>query len=146
MQTTVKYAEDGFSLVEFMIAVLILTVGLFALLSSVEVAMKHNLSNKMRNDAVVIAEQFLVNSRSVPYANLPGLAVAPNSPATRNVQSGSATIVYTILTTVAPVPATNTSLVSVEVRWLERGDTGVANGQRFHSHSVSSHVTNTIVN
>lgn len=140
MQTTVKCAEGGFSLVEFMIALLILTIGLFALLTSVEVAMKQNLSNKMRNNAVMVAEQFLANNRSVPYATL------ANGNVTRNIQTGTAMTVYTVITTVVPRGGTNSSDVRVEVRWRERGDTGVANGQRFHTHSVSTLVTNTLAN
>jgi type IV pilus assembly protein PilV len=146
MQMPVKCAEGGFSLVEFMVAILILTIGLFALLTTVEVALKHNLSNTTRNNAVELAEQFLVNSRSVPYANLATLAVLPNSPVIRNVQTKSAFVAYTVITTVNPVAATNSSRVSVEVRWLERGDTGVADGQSFHAHSVSTLVTDTLAN
>jgi len=140
MPIHVNRAERGFTLVEFMVAILILTVGLFALLTSINVAMKQNMSNKIRNDAVVLAEQFLVNNRSVPYANL------ANSTVPRDILTGAVRMRYTIITTVAPIPNTNSSGVSVEVRWLERGDTGVADGQIFHAHSVSTLVTNTLAN
>ncbi len=141
MQIPVKRAEGGFSLVEFMVALLILTVGLFALLTTIEVAMKQNMSNKFRNNAVELAGQFMVDSRSVPYANLGPLDVM------RNIQTGSVATAYRVIRTVTAKPVgTNSSDVRVEVRWLERGDTGLLDGQRFHAHSISTLVTDTLAN
>ena len=151
MQLPVKYTEKGYTLLEFMVAVLILTVGLLAVLTSIEIAMKQNQGNKTRNDAVVLAEQFLANIRSVPYADLnnndplrQSLGIFPSHPVTRTLPTGAVTKTYTIITNIDSINGTNSSRASVEVRWLEKGDTGVANGQIYHSHSVSSTVSNTL--
>ena len=47
----------GFTLIEVMTAVLILTVGLLGLLQAVNVAMEHNLKNRLRDNGVMIGEQ-----------------------------------------------------------------------------------------
>lgn len=50
-------SNDGFTLIEVMTAMLILTVGLLGLLQAVNVAMEHNLKNRLRDNAVMIGEQ-----------------------------------------------------------------------------------------
>lgn len=50
-------SDRGFTLIEVMTAVLILTVGLLGLLQAVNVAMEHNLKNRLRDTGVMIGEQ-----------------------------------------------------------------------------------------
>ena len=60
----------GFTLVELMCAMLIMSVGLFGLLQSVSVAYEHNARNKLREEAVQIAEEHLNQMRARPYDNI----------------------------------------------------------------------------
>lgn len=59
----------GFTLIEVLMALLILTVGLLGLLQSVNIAYEHNLRKKMRDEAVVIAEEQLNLMRLNPVLN-----------------------------------------------------------------------------
>lgn len=142
MQPCARRAESGFTIIEFLIAVLILVVGLFGLLTSLDVAMKQNVSTKLKDHAVVLAEQFLADNRSVPLVNL------ANNVATRQVQVANAQVTYTITTTVATVttwmnPDSGaveplSSRVTIDVTWLERG--------QVKHHAVTTYISNTLSN
>lgn len=56
---TSRCAESGFTLIEVMMAMLVLTVGLLGLLQSVSVSYEHNLRNRLREEAVGLAEEQL---------------------------------------------------------------------------------------
>jgi type IV pilus assembly protein PilV len=49
----------GFTLIEVLMALLILTVGLLGLLQSVNIAYEHTLRNRLRDEAAAIAEEQL---------------------------------------------------------------------------------------
>ncbi len=49
----------GFTLIEFMVAVVIMMVGLLGLLQAVNVALNHNMNNQIRNEAVSVADQYM---------------------------------------------------------------------------------------
>ena len=55
--------ETGFTLIEVMVAMLIMTIGLMALLQTLGSAISYNLSGKLRNDAVLVADQFMGKER-----------------------------------------------------------------------------------
>jgi type IV pilus assembly protein PilV len=50
-------SSTGFTLVEMMMAMLVMTVGLLGLLQSINVAYEHNLRNKLREEALLVAEE-----------------------------------------------------------------------------------------
>lgn len=51
--------SEGFTLIEFLVSVLILTVGLLGLLQAINLAVSTNLGNKMRDEATVLADETL---------------------------------------------------------------------------------------
>lgn len=55
--------QTGFTLIEVMVAMLILSVGLMALLQTLGSAIHHNFSNKLRNDAAMIADRAMGQER-----------------------------------------------------------------------------------
>ena len=57
----------GFTLIEVMVAMLVLTVGLMALMQTLNYAISHNYSNKLRNDAIMVADQALGHERVRPF-------------------------------------------------------------------------------
>lgn len=52
-------SDNGFTLIEFVIAVFILMVGLLGLLQTVNLAIETNMGNQLRTDAVMVADQEL---------------------------------------------------------------------------------------
>ena len=142
MQPCARRAEAGFTIIEFLVAVLILTVGLFGLLTSLDVAMKQNVSTKLKDNAVVLAEQFLANNRSTPLVSL------ADNVTTRQVQVANVQVTYTITTTVTIVatwmnPDSGvveplSSRVNIDVTWLERG--------QVKHHAVTTYISNTLSN
>lgn len=54
---TSQRASKGFTLIEMLMAMLIMTVGLLGLLQSVNIAFEHKTRNRLRDEALVIAEE-----------------------------------------------------------------------------------------
>lgn len=50
-------ASKGFTLIELLMAMLIMTVGLLGLLQSVNIALEHKTRTRLRDEALVIAEE-----------------------------------------------------------------------------------------
>jgi len=125
MQPTARHAESGFTIIEFLVAILILSVGLLGLLTTLEYSMRYNMSNKMRDHSVVLAEQFLAEARSTSLNTL----AAVNT--TRQVQVAATQVTYTIVTTVTQestwtnpntgLPEPLTVRFEILVTWPERG-------------------------
>jgi prepilin-type N-terminal cleavage/methylation domain-containing protein len=107
--------DDGFTLVETMLTLVILSVGLTALAALQITAIKANASSKRLTAATLVAEAALEQLKDAPYAN---------------VQSASATTVtagnmqFTRQVTVtANNPVANAKTVLVAVRWSEGSQT-----------------------
>ena len=62
--------KSGFTLVEVMIAMLIMSVGLFGLLQSVNVAYEHNARNRLREEAVQVAEEQMNELRARQFDDI----------------------------------------------------------------------------
>ena len=53
--------KNGFSLVEFLVAIVILMVGMLGLLQAVNVAINSNMQNQLRNEALVVADRWMAH-------------------------------------------------------------------------------------
>lgn len=53
--------KRAFTLIEFMVSVLILTVGLLGLLQAINLAISTNMANTLRNEATVLADESLTS-------------------------------------------------------------------------------------
>lgn len=62
-RTTSRCVESGFTLIEVLMAMLVLTVGLLGLLQSVNISYEHNLRKRFRDEAVALAEEQLDHMR-----------------------------------------------------------------------------------
>jgi type IV pilus assembly protein PilV len=130
MPRPVAHTENGFTLIEFLIALCILTVGLFGLLVTINVSISQNMSNKLRADAVVIADQIVSADRARPLAG-----IVPSS-GTKPANAGISFVNYSVVKTVAPVSAATirTQRVTVRVKWREKG--------LIKEHSLVTCITN----
>ena len=57
----VSSSNEGFTLVEFVVAIGILMVGLLGLLQSVNVAINSNMQDQLRNEALLVADRSMAN-------------------------------------------------------------------------------------
>jgi len=60
----------GFTLIEVMMAMLIMTIGLMALMQALGYSISRNFSNKLRIDAVMIADSAMMHDRVKQFANI----------------------------------------------------------------------------
>jgi len=67
-----RSVSGGFTLIEVLMAMLIMTVGLLGLLQSVGIAFEHNLRNRLREEAVVVAEEQINNWRIRRFDDITG--------------------------------------------------------------------------
>lgn len=110
MMARVAKNTDGFTLIEFLMALLIISVGLLGLLETLGVSMKQNLSNKMRTDAISIADQHMAVVRVTPIADL------ADSDETKKLGF----VNYSVVREVENA-GTSSRSVSVRIKWRDRG-------------------------
>lgn len=132
--------NQGFTLMEFVVATLILTVGLLGMLSAVNTATKHNLGNVLRAEAVTLGDDEIMNVRSRAFASISTNLSNPPDPAkdkvppfvtkTRNVRGVMKD--FSVQRYVKQ-QVTQSKEVIVTVRWVQNNKT--------YSHSVSSVVS-----
>jgi type IV pilus assembly protein PilV len=81
--------KQGFSLVEFLIATIILSVGLLALINLQWTAIRGNSDSKEMTNAIFLAETRMEQLKNIPYASLViGTTQDPNNPMNSQGQSG----------------------------------------------------------
>jgi type IV pilus assembly protein PilV len=131
MLPPVLHTEKGFTLVEFAIAVFILMIGLLGLLETVNIAMRRNLGNKLRNDAIMLADREMATQRVSPFAGI--LATNIKTPASAD----NSFMNYSVVKVVVPLTATSKN-VSVNISWREYG--------LKKTHSLSTVITNESAN
>lgn len=138
--------EDGFTLIEFCVAVLIMTVGLLGLLQAVNMATVHNLGSLLRNEAITLANDRMIRAKSrvvdaASFAalvsdtgsttNLANDIAVTNTLVSRGARAGFAN--YSVVLTVGGLGITSKELNS-RVVWRYKGNK--------LSHTVSSIVVN----
>ena len=60
-------SDKGFTLIEFLVSIVILMVGLLGLLQTINLAFNHNLQNQIRNDAVGVADAEMAKELAKGY-------------------------------------------------------------------------------
>lgn len=87
--------ESGFTLVEFCVATLIMMIGLLGLLKAVNMGIEQNLGTVLRNEAVSVADEQMMQvkkTESTPAGYVvvaQGAAVDSTSTLTRKVRNGN---------------------------------------------------------
>jgi len=59
--------RSGFTLIEVLVAMVIMLVGLLGLLQSINIAMEHNVKNHLREEATKVGERVMNDFRSLPF-------------------------------------------------------------------------------
>lgn len=62
--------NKGFTLVELLVALVIVAVGMFGVLESINVTLQHNLKNELRNEGVRLGEKYMTDLRGRPFDKL----------------------------------------------------------------------------
>ena len=114
--------NKGFTLIEVMVAMIIMVVGLLGLLKSIGIVMKQNTDNQQRDEVVRVAEEAMNGMRSQSLDS----AFTPITTVQSKLRSGNAR--YTVIRTGTTMPSGSVKY-QVTVRW------------KFDNHST----THTIV-
>jgi type IV pilus assembly protein PilV len=108
--------NDGFTLVEVMVAIVIMTVGLLGLLQTIGVAFEHNLRNELREQAVNLGEKYINDLKGKSFDSY---SVSPGyySPLTvTSTVRGVAGRTYTVEREVQNIGDVNNKQLQVTVR------------------------------
>lgn len=120
--------KSGFTLIEFLVAIVILMVGLLGLLQVINVAIDQNLGNVFRNEAVMVVDEAMMRKRAKAFDSL---------------STGTKFVVYS--TQVRGIPkkfnvtekvdsiTSNSKQISIEASWTKKDST--------YNHSATSVVS-----
>lgn len=121
----------AFTLIEFLVALVILSVGLLGLLKCIDLAMEKNLDNMYRTEAVMLADDRMMLIRSSSFSSLATTAANPPKilleRGTRGVFRNYS--VQEIVTQSTP----NSKEIVINVSWKKKG--------KSFFHSISSYVS-----
>lgn len=116
VQTLVQN-KRGFTLIEVLVAFVILTVGLLGLLTTVNVAMVHNMKNAMRDEVTRIASSTMQGMRSQPFDSVVSDAAATTVASRLRSMTGQ----YQVRRTVTNLD-TRSRQYQVDVVWTYKGE------------------------
>lgn len=131
MPQTVLVNKKGLTLIEVMIALVVLLLVFLALMQTALVSIDSNMINVLRDDAVNIAEEQMSNQRNIPFDNI---ASVPAAAVTRNIRNIS-NFPYSATVTVTNINA-DTRQVVITVTWDWKTRTA-ANGNPY-THTIST--------
>ena len=109
--------RKGHTLVEMMVAILILLVGLLGLVGAINFGIKMNLSNKIRNDAISIADEHLQMQQIKNFADI------TTGSESRSVKLTNGFVNYSVSRIITDIPPADptSKKVDINVGWRERG-------------------------
>jgi type IV pilus assembly protein PilV len=125
---TLPSNNRAFTLVEVLVAMLILMIGLLGMLQVINLAIRTNLQNEVRDQAVAIAEDRMAREKSLPFDNITATG-EKNINIVSNIRSGS--VNYSVTLKVDNIG--NSKQVDIGVIWQHKGDN--------YEHVVSSLVS-----
>lgn len=120
--------RSGFTLVEFLVAIVILMVGLLGLLQTINVAIDQNLNNVFRNEAVTVVDEMMMKKRAKAFDSLSTGVKAGVT--TRNIRGILKN--YSVAESVDSV-TTNSKQISIEATWTKKNSR--------YNHSATSVVS-----
>jgi len=112
--------NSGFTLIEVMIAIVIMMVGMLGLLQSINIAMEFNLKNHMRDEAVYMGEKYMNELKGKAFATA-SITFPLISTATRIRGANKKLMIETSSTQLADTAAGTTNQLMVVVKWTYKG-------------------------
>lgn len=119
MESTALKNEHGFSLIEALVAMLILSVILLGALEGLMVSYRTSSMNALRTEAVSIAEETANTLRNTPYANL----INGTTTNTVSRQIANATVPFTVTQVISDAVVNVAKSVQITVAWTHQGQT-----------------------
>ncbi|WP_246545410.1 prepilin-type N-terminal cleavage/methylation domain-containing protein [Pelotalea chapellei] len=107
--------RSGFTLIEFLVSIVILMVGLLGLLQAVNLSYSHNMQNQIRNEAVAVVDEEMAKEIAKGYDNASTTTKA--YPVRRNVLTALKN--YSVVRSGASLQ--NSKQINFEVRWRYKG-------------------------
>ncbi len=117
METTVYSNNRGFTLIEFLVAVVILVVGLLGLLQAVNYAIVHNMVNQLRQTAMVLGDERMNQEKAKPFDDIQAPVVTKDAPS-RLVNGAYRN--YSVVQTNS-VLTSQTKNINIQVIWRHKG-------------------------
>lgn len=116
--------EGGLTLIEMMIALVVLLLVSLAMMQTALVSIDANMTNALRDEAVGIAEMSMSEARNTPFDTL----AAPSGTVTRNIRNIT-NFQYSLSGTVTSA-GTDAKQVDISVTWTWKGQT--------YTHTIST--------
>ncbi|MDD2733494.1 MAG: prepilin-type N-terminal cleavage/methylation domain-containing protein [Desulfuromonadaceae bacterium] len=125
--------NSGFTLIEFLVAIVILMIGLLGMLSGVNLAIEKTVETSLRNEAITLADERMMHKRAKAFSALStGTTNAPQSETSRFFRGVYKNYsVQEIVTQSTP----NSKEIILNVSWKFKN--------RKSTHSISSFVSTT---
>lgn len=117
MEPIALKTEEGFTLIEALVAMLILSVILLGALQGLIVSYRTSSTNTLRNEAVNIAEETANTLRNTPYTNLVNGTTV--NVVTRQIANASAP--FTVTQVVADSVASVAKSIQITISWNHQG-------------------------
>jgi type IV pilus assembly protein PilV len=123
----------GFTLIEFLVSIVILSVGLLGLLQAVNYSIDHNMTTQLRDEAVRLADERLATEKSRVFDAIS--TTTKNELVKTNVMKSFKN--YSVVKNAAFMAGSaNTKTVQVQVVWRYKGNR--------YSHVISSLVSKSV--
>jgi prepilin-type N-terminal cleavage/methylation domain-containing protein len=126
VKAIVQRNKKGFTLIETLIAVSILTIAMLAMLNTIVISFQYGMRNSIRNEAIKMAEKKMNELRNTTFSSL----ASSTSTETRTFRN--LTVTYTQQWTVSVLSTTSTA-INVAVSWTYMGQP--------YTHSTASIVS-----
>ena len=136
MEPVLRNNASGFTLIEFLVAIVILMVGLLGLLQAVNYTIGHTMTTQLRDEAVRIADERLVTEKSRVFDSIAtGSGAKTEEKVQVNVMNAFKN--YSVVKEADFLTGSvNTKAIQVEVVWRYKGVR--------YSHVVSSLVSKSV--
>lgn len=130
MAITANINNKGFTLIEFLVAIVILSVGLLGLLQAVNYAIVNNMTNSLRQESFLIADERINSQKAKPFDLISTPGVARGSNVQRLVNGAFRNYSVVMMNT---APTSKSKQLDVQIRWKYK--------KVPYNHSIVSLVT-----
>ncbi len=124
--------SKGFTLIEFLVAIVILMVGMLGLLQSINLAIDKNLESTFRNEAIMLADDRMMRKRSAGFKIFSGADTIDVQRGFLPVNVRGVLKNYSVQETIQKT-TDNSQQLLVDVSWKKKNTR--------YSHSLSSYIS-----